>query len=1297
MSQDPLITKDCKEPQDSTPEQDYCISRELSSLGVSNFSQNSLISYYSKERLVPIQISLSSRYVCLLFEPENGIQYYHILQRYSNALLHQAYLEKIVSTFHLYDPMDCGVKSIEADGDAHLIFSLISSYDNDVDRIKVLRIKKNNHVFDMTYAAPGETRTYLTFQSVSIDFRYLAACRRVQVPSEEAQDHSTQYQRIRTRFLSISDGEIQQCAETEDDIVLNPLNLQTKITFVGTTGKALICLLKTDLSLYDVNAKQYLSRLPFFSYQGIEIGYYMDIKQYFLIDKSKGKEYQIEITNDQVQLIDSSPVVNIEESDDIGFSISSIPYQYSTKGMTPIYSVQNNTSFCVAQQAFELTIDNMKYSRSIILPRLKVCYTISNVEPYQTVVLDLSNLDISFVTTIPTRNLSYGCDSSTNCSRFILSDSDYKKSDICQGISLISTLSSFFKERLYPLRANRVRNVGAFSCSGKYLSMKIDGTLKIFDLMEKVEIFSAVGMKALFSDNQEAFVLHVGGFNYQYFAINDQGKFELRNPFIKNVASRVDFMPGSNTKLVIYDEFYNTLVVRDMETNKVTKLVKKVTFQSSKYTLLTDTLFAYQETRVTSKGKQNVLVIFNFKEQHPEIELFTEDQILCVKLSSDSKFIYVATSSCIKILDKNNLEKTMCSYSVSNVIEIIEKEDQTYLICKHDESTHQILGVKTLNPILKTKLQTNHDSFTSGQFIMKYIIQGLQNEDQQVKENAIIAYRQFHQLGMVDTHYGKNGDTILHYLIQNNDSSLLNSYFSDVSEDHDLYHCSFAGKSPLSYAYESNKMQHMNIMLEYFISNPKKFFALSEDLLNLMECSLPSAKTMIVNLFQTPHLFKCSLPYQIPSSESIILLPIEGNQLGVPLCNTIVEKFQESEGDSVTVQLATTKFLYNFERGSKSSLEFLSRYANEDSEEVVRSKLRLIILYKYEECLKFLKLQTGIFFLLLSLYMLRSVFFRDSITLTTIVLLLNTVFVGYEINQMVRSGLKGYFDSIWNYTDITGFMLLYVGVLGPLILTVNESDFFSQSIIMIDNITVMCLLLRGMSHLRIFSNLRYLINMIVEIIKDMSSFSILLIYWMIGFNLMFYSFKYQNEMNGQENKSFNQDISSSVFFTELQQTYKLSFGDFDTEGFNGFQWALFVISSFFIPLVLFNLIIAIMGDTYDRVQTSAACVDLKEQANLILEVEGLLHWKLDAGEERRTLICYSEDLGDEVSDSAAWEGKIKGLIKKMDRIEEKIDQTAQYARITNKLVTQNFQNMKQEMISALGMEIRAQLKKSQQQ
>ena len=52
-------------------------------------------------------------------------------------------------------------------------------------------------------------------------------------------------------------------------------------------------------------------------------------------------------------------------------------------------------------------------------------------------------------------------------------------------------------------------------------------------------------------------------------------------------------------------------------------------------------------------------------------------------------------------------------------------------------------------------------------------------------------------------------------------------------------------------------------------------------------------------------------------------------------------------------------------------------------------------------------------------------------------------------------------------------------------------------------------------------------------------------------------------------------------------SYKISLGDFDTEGYKGedspLLWVFFVSATLIVQITLLNMLIAIMGDTFDEV------------------------------------------------------------------------------------------------------------------
>ena len=69
------------------------------------------------------------------------------------------------------------------------------------------------------------------------------------------------------------------------DVYDPSLELFSKATFIGKTGKAICGIIKTALLLVNAELAEIYSRISIDTYRGIEIGYYLDTKQYFFMDR----------------------------------------------------------------------------------------------------------------------------------------------------------------------------------------------------------------------------------------------------------------------------------------------------------------------------------------------------------------------------------------------------------------------------------------------------------------------------------------------------------------------------------------------------------------------------------------------------------------------------------------------------------------------------------------------------------------------------------------------------------------------------------------------------------------------------------------------------------------------------------------------------------------------------------------------------------------------------------------------------------------------------------------------------
>ena len=142
----------------------------------------------------------------------------------------------------------------------------------------------------------------------------------------------------------------------------------------------------------------------------------------------------------------------------------------------------------------------------------------------------------------------------------------------------------------------------------------------------------------------------------------------------------------------------------------------------------------------------------------------------------------------------------------------------------------------------------------------------------------------------------------------------------------------------------------------------------------------------------------------------------------------------------------------------------------------------------------------GLFYVFLILYLYAIVAAEEDgskpLWLTVSLLILNTFFFSLELRQAYKDGWE-YLTDFWNYIDLAVFLLNYF-------LFTYSGGSIDGIVAFIYSVACFLMLLRGMSYLRIFGSLRYLINMVVEIIKDMSAFTILLIYWVVGYCFIFY-------------------------------------------------------------------------------------------------------------------------------------------------------------------------------------------------
>jgi hypothetical protein len=154
-----------------------------------------------------------------------------------------------------------------------------------------------------------------------------------------------------------------------------------------------------------------------------------------------------------------------------------------------------------------------------------------------------------------------------------------------------------------------------------------------------------------------------------------------------------------------------------------------------------------------------------------------------------------------------------------------------------------------------------------------------------------------------------------------------------------------------------------------------------------------------------------------------------------------------------------------------------------------------------------------------------------------------------------------------------------------------------------------------------------MVRLIIQVIVDISTFFVILFYATLSFTFVFYL----------------RNPEAEPFFMYLTQSYRLDLGDFETDLDNYFDWFLFFVSTMINPLIMLNLLIAIMSDTASAVAEIDDIYGLREQAEMIIDIEKVMFWKKEINHKHFLHKCDFFQVDDYETDKT--KEKIK-IIKK---------------------------------------------------
>lgn len=366
-----------------------------------------------------------------------------------------------------------------------------------------------------------------------------------------------------------------------------------------------------------------------------------------------------------------------------------------------------------------------------------------------------------------------------------------------------------------------------------------------------------------------------------------------------------------------------------------------------------------------------------------------------------------------------------------------------------------------------------------------------------------------------------------------------------------------------------------------------------------------------------------------------------------------VQKQEDNDDSNIPVQYKQSLIKLSLEIGSTDSKSFIRSLMKCPYQDIFTSLLVQDILNEKWNKLKWvLYIQGFVYIAHLFVFGFLLFFPEEAPYLSIVLFILNLLLTIYELFQ-VYVLLLDYLSDPWNWIDFLRLFSMNLFII--LYWQKDEKDPDSLIYFYTNSIVTFLIFLRGISYFRLFESTRYMIDLIKESITDMLGFILVLAFSVISFAFIFYT------LEDPKNKS--------SLIDNIVNSYSINLGGGEIKG-GALYKLLFYFATVINPIILLNLLISILGSTFERVESSRIISNYKELASLVLEVEQLFTMKV----ENRSFFLQSCLMPEEIVIPEPLTAKIKKTSQRLKNMELRFDEAFEkidtIAENTTKLLEQ---------------------------
>jgi WD40 repeat protein len=246
-----------------------------------------------------------------------------------------------------------------------------------------------------------------------------------------------------------------------------------------------------------------------------------------------------------------------------------------------------------------------------------------------------------------------------------------------------------------------------------------------------------------------------------------------------------------------------------------------------------------------------------------------------------------------------------------------------------------------------------------------------------------------------------------------------------------------------------------------------------------------------------------------------------------------------------------------------------------------------------------------------------------SMVIVIVLVLLDTYFMYNEFFEFVDAPFK-YMTGIWNV--IIGVVIISGLVGNVLRLALVQDTLVSRTAL---SITAIFMWSNVLYYLRAFEATGPLVSMVLRISRDMQPFLLILMLCIVGFSQAFWL------ISNEQPNELDDDPPYRTIASSLLYSFSSTLGDFNPEAFVGMpleRFGILLTCAFILTssILLLNLLIALMGDSYGAVKEKGLAQWRLEQADLIIESSSRMTVKERENERFIFLRKKTDDIDEDI-------------------------------------------------------------------